>query len=259
LPDTFRRQPVGAALIELQSVDSTNNYARGLISSVGMPERNLRDLHGTTILAKEQTAGKGQMGKSWEAEKDANILMSIIVVPHSTQLTRQFELSACVAVSLHKFFATHAGDETKIKWPNDLYWNDRKTGGVLIESGIKDGQWIWSIIGMGININQTVFPDNLPNPVSLTQVTGLRYNVPDLATQLCSSLEYNFQQLSNNAFDDIFSYYNQNLYGAGKKVRLKKQNRIFDAVIKNVSKDGRLIVECGVEESFSFGEVEFVI
>jgi BirA family biotin operon repressor/biotin-[acetyl-CoA-carboxylase] ligase len=259
LPDTFRRQPVGAALIELQSVDSTNNYARGLISSVGMPDGNFRDLHGTTIIAKEQTAGRGQMSKSWEAEKAANILMSTIIVPHTTQLTRQFELSACVSVSLHQFFAMYTGEDTKIKWPNDLYWNDRKAGGVLIESGIKDGQWIWSIIGMGININQTAFPESLPNPVSLTQITGLAYDVIDLARQLCSSLENNFQLLANNASEEIFTYYNQNLYGAGKTVRLKKQNRIFDAVIKNVSKDGRLIVECGLEESFNFGEIEFVI
>ena len=113
--------------VELQSVDSTNNYARQQIHA-GLAQ------HGMGIFTHEQLAGKGQRGNSWSSEKDANIILSIVIKPQPLLLTQQFMLSACVAVSIHDFFSKYAGDSTKIKWPNDLYWQDRKAGGVLIES-----------------------------------------------------------------------------------------------------------------------------
>ena len=114
----------GTPFIELQSVDSTNNYARSLIHE-GLAQ------HGTAIFAYEQVAGKGQHGKVWISEKDANIILSMVLRPQPLLLTQQFMLSACMAVAVHDFFMKYAGEATKIKWPNDLYWQDRKAGGVL--------------------------------------------------------------------------------------------------------------------------------
>ena len=91
-------------------------------------------LHGMTIFTHEQTTGKGQRGMSWASEKGSNITLSIIINPHPMSLQVQFGLSICVAVSVWELFSKYAGDETKIKWPNDLYWRDRKAGGVLIEN-----------------------------------------------------------------------------------------------------------------------------
>jgi BirA family biotin operon repressor/biotin-[acetyl-CoA-carboxylase] ligase len=112
-----------APFVELQSVDSTNNYARKLI-------HDKLAQHGMAIFSHEQVAGKGQRGKIWFSEKDANILLSILLKPGPLQLSQQFRLSACMAVTVYDFFQKYAGEATAIKWPNDLYWQDRKAGDI---------------------------------------------------------------------------------------------------------------------------------
>ena len=127
MPQPSATKPIGLPFLELQSVDSTNNYARGQIHA-GLAQ------HGMAFFAHDQVAGKGQRGKVWATEKEANIIISLLVKPKPMQLAQQFQLSACMAVALHEFFTKYAGEDTKIKWPNDLYWQDRKAGGMLIES-----------------------------------------------------------------------------------------------------------------------------
>ena len=195
--------------------------------------------------------------------------MSIVINPDHLRLMQQFQLSACVAVSLQEFFSKYAGDDTKIKWPNDLYWQDRKAGGVLIESVVRGqdpiairpgvSEWLWSIIGIGVNINQTAFPSYLVNPVSLKQITGKNFDVISLAKELCEILDKNFIVLQKGDFEKIFSLYLSHLYKKGATVKLKKDNRVFEATILSVSPVGKLIVQHGIEEEFDFGDVEWVI
>ena len=129
MPQPSAHYSLGSPFIELQSVDSTNNYARKLLYE-GLAQ------HGTAIFAHEQLAGKAQRGKTWSSDKGTNVILSLVVKPRSLLLTQQFQLSVCVAVAVHELFMKYAGDEAKIKWPNDLYWQDRKAGGILIESGV---------------------------------------------------------------------------------------------------------------------------
>jgi BirA family transcriptional regulator, biotin operon repressor / biotin---[acetyl-CoA-carboxylase] ligase len=262
LPQPLYTNPIGFPFTELQSVDSTNNYARQQIHA-GLAQ------HGMTIFAHEQLLGKGQRGKGWCSEKNANIILSIVINPRSLLLTQQFMLSACVAVSIHDFFMKYAGSDTKIKWPNDLYWQDRKAGGMLIESGVGSrepgvgsnsiaAQWEWAIVGIGININQTVFPSELPNPVSLKQITGKNFDTVELAKELCGLLNKSFDELVNDGFEKIYSAYLADLYKINSTVKLKKGSRVFEAIIKSVSPSGKLIVQHAMEEQFDFGEVEWV-
>ena len=218
--------------------------------------------HGTTFFAHEQVAGKGQRGKTWTTEKGANIILSVVVKPAPLLLTQQFQLSATVAVAIHKFFSNYAGTETKIKWPNDLYWQDRKAGGILIESVVgnkEPGGWKWAVVGIGININQTFFPVELQNPVSLKQVTGHHSDTILLAKELCSILDEKYSQLVNEGFSSIYTQYLHHLYKRKELVKLKKDNRVFEAILKTVLPTGRLVVEHLMEEEFGFGEVEWVI
>lgn len=249
-------KPLGSPFIELQSIDSTNNYARQQIHA-GLAQ------HGTTIFAHEQIAGKGQRGKTWSSEKGANIMMTVIVRPGGIRVDQQFQLNACVAAAIHGFFRSYAGDDTKIKWPNDLYWQDRKAGGILIEnmiqSGETGGKWEWSIIGIGININQTIFPAHLPNPVSLKQITGKEFETVKLAKQLCEIVEKKFTLLMNDGFENIYTTYIDHLYKKDQAVKLKKDSRKFEATIRSVSPSGKLIVQHAVEEEFDFGEIEWVM
>lgn len=269
---------IGTPFIEQQSVDSTNNYARSLLHE-GMA------VHGTTVFAHHQSAGKGQRGKVWYSEVDANITLSILVNPQPLRLWQQFELNACTAVAVHGFFEKYAGNDVKIKWPNDLYFKDRKAGGILIENVVtgntevqrptffpdrqatnsiqysttdRQEPWPWAIIGIGININQTHFPDELPNPVSLKMITGKSYEALPMAKELCGYIEKYFQQLITGNFESVYAHYLTHLYKKNEKVRLKKNNRVFEAVIKTVSSSGKLIVQHAIEEEIDFGEVEWL-
>lgn len=189
--------------------------------------------------------------------------MSIVVNPVQLRVMQQFQMSACVAVSVQEFFSKYAGDDTKIKWPNDLYWQDRKAGGILIESIIRSmdsgvSEWLWSIIGIGINIKQTAFPSYLVNPVSLKQITGKEFDTITLAKELCEILDKNFTVLQKGGFEKIYSLYLSQLYKRGATVKLKKDNRVFEAAIISVSPVGKLMVQHGIEEEFDFGEIEWV-
>ena len=264
MPQPSATKPLGLPFIELQSVDSTNNYARQQIHA-GLAQ------HGLAIFAHEQVAGKGQRGKVWTTEKGSNIILSLVIKPHPLQLTQQFQLSACAAVAVHEFFLKYAGGETKLKWPNDLYWQDRKAGGLLIESGVRSresgvesqqlamGHWQWAIIGIGININQTSFPGDLPNPVSLKQITGKNFDPVALAKELCGILDNRFTELIEDGFENIYAYYLAHLYKRKETVKLRKETKVFEALIEGVSPTGKLITQHAIEEEFDFGEVEWVI
>jgi BirA family biotin operon repressor/biotin-[acetyl-CoA-carboxylase] ligase len=273
LPLPVTGNPIGMPFIELQSVDSTNKYAMQLLQHSQLPDRQDKSKaefgHGTVFFAHEQTAGKGQRGKKWVAEKGNNITMSILLNPYPLLVTQQFRLSVCVAVSVLEFFSKYAGKETKIKWPNDLYWRDRKAGGVLIESLVrsrkseagsqKSREWKWVVAGIGINVNQTSFSSELPNPVSLKQITGKNFEPVESAKELCSFLDKNFQILVAGSFDALYDKYLLNLYKINETVKLKKGNRIFKAKIKGVSETGQLIIQHTIEERFDFGEIEWLI
>ena len=264
MPLPFAGNPIGKPFIELQSIDSTNKYAMALIHGDILPDGQGEPQHGMAIFSHEQTAGKGQRGKNWVSEKGSNIALSILLNPYPLSVPDQFKLSVCIAVSVWDLFSKYAGDETKIKWPNDLYWRDRKAGGILIENVIQSsqsavGSWQWAVVGIGININQSVFDPALPNPVSLKQITGKNFELIDLAAQLCSIIETNHQLLIAGNFETIFNKYLTHLYKKNEKVKLKKGSRVFETTIKSVSGTGQLITQHSTEERFEFGEVEWII
>jgi len=269
LPLPFAGNPIGWPFIELQSIDSTNKYAMGIVHGLHLPDGQGEPQHGTAIFSHEQTEGKGQRGKNWASGKDSNIALSILLNPYPLRIQDQFQLSVCVAVSVCELLLKYAGDETKIKWPNDLYWRDRKAGGILIENVIgsselgvrstESGKWKWAVVGIGININQTTFSADLPNPVSLKQISGKNFDPVELAKELCSILEKNYQLLIAGNFKDLFIYYQDHCYKKDEKVKLKKDSRIFETTIKGVSESGELITEHSIEERFEFGEVEWIL
>ncbi|MFN5985858.1 MAG: biotin--[acetyl-CoA-carboxylase] ligase [Chitinophagaceae bacterium] len=178
---------IGAPLIELPSIDSTNIYAMEQIKAG-------KAISGSCYNTPFQTHGKGQHGRVWESEKGQNLLCSYVLELKSLNPTKKWGpedqkgLSAAVAIGAKAFFGANAGDETLIKLPNDIYWRDRKAGGILIENSLRGTEWTWAVIGIGFNINQTGFSTDAPNPVSLRQITGRQWEIARLQTELSKAL-----------------------------------------------------------------------
>lgn len=183
---------LGAPLIELSTVDSTNMYA---ISQV----REQLAVSGSCYRADYQTQGKGQHGRVWDSEGGKNLLCSYVLELKSLNPTKKWGpnhqkgLSAAVAIGAKAFFQSYAGDETRIKLPNDIYWRDRKAGGILIENTVRGMEWTWAVIGIGFNMNQTEFDIEGAKPVSLRQITGKQWDIPLLQNELSKALNISIQ------------------------------------------------------------------
>ncbi|NCT95148.1 MAG: biotin--[acetyl-CoA-carboxylase] ligase [Chitinophagaceae bacterium] len=246
------KTPLGQPFVELPQVDSTNIYAMELVQ-VG------KAVHGTAVFAHDQTAGKGQQGKTWISEPHTNIILSLLLQPQPLHAGNAFALSTAIALGCHDLLKKYAGEESRIKWPNDLYWRDRKAGGILIENLIRGHEWQWSVAGMGININQTSFPEQQGRPVSLRQITGKRFDPVALARELCGYLQERWQQLQNGEAEALLEEYNRHLFLAGETVKLKKGSRVFQCRIQSVNQFGELCVEGAAEDRFRFGEVVWLL
>ncbi|MBS1733005.1 MAG: biotin--[acetyl-CoA-carboxylase] ligase [Bacteroidetes bacterium] len=235
----------------LDSTDSTNNYAMALVHE-GLAK------HGMAWFARHQTAGRGQQGKRWETVPGENIAISIALQPGRAFFQNQFFFNAVIANTCYDFFKKHAGTDVSIKWPNDIYWRDRKAGGLLIENKLMGNIWKWAIVGIGININQTEFDPLLPNPVSLKQITGKHYEPVELARDLHEMLLKNTGVVSENDIPAILDHYNSHLYKKGELVRFKKGAVVFESRVKEVNRSGKLVTEDSMEREFAFNEIEWL-
>ena len=244
--------PIGVPFIELSEVDSSNNYAMRMVQA------DLAE-HGATWFAWYQNSGKGQRGKSWKAEPGQNIMMSVVLETSALSIDNQFILNSSVALACYDFFNAHAIDNTSIKWPNDIYWKDRKAGGILIETILKGKEWKYAIVGIGININQTLFPANLPNPVSLKQITGKSFNVIELAKELCKMLNNRWNQLLKRPNEEILNEYNLHLYRLNIRANFKIHNATVSAVVKGVNLKGELVIDTGALTPVTYGSVEWLL
>lgn len=183
---------LGAPLIELSTIDSTNIYAMAQIKA-GLAKS------GSCYTADFQTNGKGQHGRVWESSKGQNLLCSYILELNTLDALKnwtpadQIGFSAAIALGARAFFAAFAGSETKIKKPNDIYFSDRKAGGILIENLVRGQEWTWAVIGIGMNINQTEFsPAALnsvsSNPISLQEITNQSWDIKKMQQHLSDAL-----------------------------------------------------------------------
>ncbi|MEO6914814.1 MAG: biotin--[acetyl-CoA-carboxylase] ligase [Chitinophagaceae bacterium] len=242
-------QTIGDTVTYLRTVDSTNNYAMAQLHE-GLA------MHGDAIVAYDQTEGKGQRGKKWVSRPGENLILSIIVEPNLI-LSKQFALSMAVAISCLNTFKKYFNDEMAIKWPNDIYWNDRKAGGILIENIIREEEWNYAIIGIGLNINQVIFDVEGVQPVSLKQLTGRNFDVNLIAKQLFAFLEMELKSLREYP-ENVFRRYNQSLYKKDQVVLLKHGSIISRSTITGVSPWGELLTFSGMENRYKVGEVEWL-
>jgi BirA family biotin operon repressor/biotin-[acetyl-CoA-carboxylase] ligase len=243
---------IGSRFEELTTIDSTNLYAMQKIHA-GLTR------HGDSFFAHTQVAGRGQRGKQWWSLPGQNIAMSVVLNTTKLASSERFRLSATMAMGVLDWLQDLAPGNWKTKWPNDIYFNDRKAGGILIENLLKGGRWSHSVVGIGINMNQHSFPEHIPNPVSLFQVAKKMNNCTNEARRLCGFLEVRWQQLINGGWSVLLDDYNENLFGRGNICRLKKESVVIPCLIQGVNAQGQLIAGENSEWAFEFGEVSWVI
>ena len=167
-----------------------------------------------------------------------------LVIDTSLQKNRSLPgLNQWVSVACYEFLSQYAGEETRIKWPNDLYWGDRKAGGILIENTWRGNLWNWAIIGIGLNINQSHFEEGIGQPVSLQQITGKVHPPVDLAKELCTCLERRYQQWIHEQEAEILEVYNLHLYRKNQWVNFVVNGKEFTGMPIAVNIDGEMVIK----------------
>jgi len=220
----------------------------------------------TVAVADYQSAGRGQGGNHWESEEGKNLLMSIMTHPRQIEASGQFLLSMALACALRDVLGSHT-DGISIKWPNDIYWHDKKISGTLIETRLKGKEIRDCVFGIGINVNQEVFHSDAPNPVSLHNILGKHTPVEEVMNAVIERLThylYNIKafEASEKAADAIRDYYLRNLYRRdGRLYPFEDAGGQFMASIDTVLPDGtlKLVDSEGKERLYSFKEVKFII
>jgi birA, biotin-[acetyl-CoA-carboxylase] ligase region len=218
--------------------------------------RNADLSEGFVVRTDFQTTGKGQQGNAWESERGANLLFSLLLYPRHIGIEQQFLISQAVCLGIKKTLDKYL-DRITIKWPNDIYWKDKKLSGILIQNALQEAMLKSSIVGIGLNVNQTIFTSDAPNPISMRQITNKIYN----RDQLLSEIYTNIMDLYKNA-DKVFieQEYNKSLYRRSGFHAFRADNEVFQAKIHSVGSDGLLTLETKKSEKrgFYFKEVEFM-
>jgi len=243
---------IGSNLLFFQNLPSTNAHTFDLLKKSKLPE-------GTILYTNYQSAGKGYSGNKWESEDGKNLLISIILYPSFIKPEDQFLISMVISLGVCDFLMRFI-PECSIKWPNDIWVNNDKIAGLLLESSLTGNQIESTVAGIGLNINQQRFLSNAPNPVSLNQLTGVNYDLPSSLEKLASDLDKRYKQLIGGNYGQIKKEYVSKLYRLNRWHEFRDKNGLYRGRVLTVGDYGRLIIERqnGEISEYSFKETEFI-
>ncbi|HTF02384.1 MAG TPA: biotin--[acetyl-CoA-carboxylase] ligase [Bacteroidia bacterium] len=245
---------VGQRVIRLDQVDSTNNFAMGLLKGMPLEE-------GAVVTTARQTRGKGQRGNSWESQPGQNITCSVILRPVFLEPVKQFDLTRAVSLALTDVLLDIIPQhEVKIKWPNDIFVDDRKIAGILIENILNGNQLNYSVVGIGLNVNQVDFISGGAGATSLRMVTGNAFELDGILKMICAAVEVRYLQLRGRKEDKLDEEYFSRLFKAGITSKFTDFSAIFEATIVDVTHDGLLVLkDCnGLDRKFAMKEVGWI-
>ncbi|MES2812763.1 MAG: biotin--[acetyl-CoA-carboxylase] ligase [Bacteroidota bacterium] len=221
--------------IKLDAIDSTNDFLKGLIQNQSVENF-------TIVTAKKQTKGKGQMGSIWHTEESKNLITSILISNTLSSTESIFELNIAVAVSIIKALKKNKIPLLTIKWPNDIMAGDKKIAGILIENIFRERGNIESVVGIGLNVNQTDF-ENLPKATSLKNIMNQDFVVEEILEEIVANLQFYTEKIKNKEVDLLWKTYHELLFKIGKPVVFENNNQEkFMGIIQTVNKNGQLEV-----------------
>lgn len=219
--------------IHFTKIDSTNKYLRENLS-------NISPLHGFMAISDFQTEGKGQYGRIWESESQKNILCTTVLDCSFLQIDQIFGLHLIAAISVYELIKKYVNSNIKIKWPNDIYIENKKCAGILIENVLKSNRLQWSLFGIGINVFQDQF-SSAEFATSVQSNTTSTLSMQDLIIELREALLLNYEKLKQGQFQNLLVFYNSVLYKANEEVIFEdKSSQCWSGIICNVSADGSL-------------------
>ncbi|WP_231496790.1 biotin--[acetyl-CoA-carboxylase] ligase [Prevotella sp. 10(H)] len=239
--------------MHIKETDSTNNCLKELLLQEKLEE-------GTVIYADFQTSGKGQRGNGWESERSKNLLFSIVFYPDTIKASEQFIISQFVSLGVAECLQKYTKD-ISIKWPNDIYWQEKKICGILIENTLL-GEYIGqSVVGIGININQEEFVSNAPNPVSLKQITGTDFDLEIILENVRDKIFHYYREVKDRKISDVIDKYKKLLFRRKGYYLYNDGTHDFKARILDVQSDGMLVLETedGTINKFAFKEVKYIL
>lgn len=240
---------MGQSLVYVPECHSTNGEALTLLLN------NAQVAEGTVIITDNQTNGRGQRGNMWESEAGKNLTFSIILKPVFLHPKDQFKLNMAVSLGLYDYLTSQV-EAVKIKWPNDMMLDNKKTCGMLIENQISGQQIQSSIVGIGLNVNQESF--SLTTPTSMAIKKGQTFELNEALAELLQWIEGRYLQL--RAHIDLKEEYVAALYGAGEKRNFKSGDEVFEGVITGIDSVGLLEVEVGDSKRyFDLKQIQMVL
>lgn len=238
--------------IHIESAASTNTYLKELCQISDIED-------GTVIYTHAQTAGRGQRGNRWESEPGQNITMSLLIKPTHIPASGQFLLSQIVSLGVTDVLSEYAPGFS-IKWPNDIYWKDKKIAGILIENTLQGEIYSQAIIGIGLNVNQQEFISDAPNPVSLRQITGKSYDIGKLLHKIVYAIALRYES-SKKEINSLRKDYSGQLFRHTGYYPYESKGEIFKACITKIEDSGLMVLktETGEERRYAFKEVSFLL
>jgi BirA family transcriptional regulator, biotin operon repressor / biotin---[acetyl-CoA-carboxylase] ligase len=249
----FQSKLIGQKIIHLKEAVSTNAYAMEMVKN-GVAQE------GMVIRADYQKSGRGQNDLPWESEPGANLLISVILKPSTFPAILHFHLNRFITLAVYDFIDKLLDVPVTIKWPNDIMAGDRKIAGLLIENIVRNSHIQWSVAGIGVNINQSVFKEYLPQATSVNNITGKKSDLALLTGQLSDAIEKWYVLFKFNRYEKIREEYQKVLYKAGTPTRFEDSSGKFTGTIKGALEDGRLIIEDELNKMrlYSNKEITFI-
>ncbi len=240
----------GKRVVYLPTCHSTNEYASQLLTEE-------RPLEGTLIITPEQTAGKGQRGNRWEAEAGKNLTFSLILLPHFLPVHHQFYLNIITALAVRDTVAHFLQTSVKVKWPNDIYLNDKKIAGILIQNSLRKNTLNTSVVGIGLNVNQQFFTDK--KAVSMSNFAHASFSLEQVLDLLLEKTEAYYLKLRDGHMETLRQTYLSHLFRIREEHDFIAQEIPFRGTISGLDDSGRLLISTPEgERAFNFKEVEFV-